>query len=78
MLHTSFLVVIPLQKMFEKGHLYYLRVTQSVRWSVNQGLVYLCLPHEMGRHIVFSSVVCPSVRPSVRAYRWALVGYQNT
>ena len=34
----------------------------------------LCLPHEMGRHIVFSSVVClsvrltvrPSVRPSVR------------
>ena len=27
---------------------------------------YLCLPHEMGRHIVFSSVVCPSVCPSVR------------
>ena len=26
----------------------------------------LCLPHEMGRHIVFSSVVCPPVRPSVR------------
>ena len=26
----------------------------------------LCLPHKMGRHIVFSSVVCLSVRPSVR------------
>jgi len=26
----------------------------------------LCLPHKMGRHIVFSSVVCPSVRLSVR------------
>jgi len=25
----------------------------------------LCLPHEMGRHIVFSSIVCLSVRPSV-------------
>ena len=23
-------------------------------------------------------LVCPSVCPSVRAYRWALVGYQNT
>jgi len=28
--------------------------------------LWLCLPHEMGRHIVFSSVVCLSVRPSVR------------
>jgi len=36
----------------------------------------LCLPHEMGRHIVFSSVIClsvclffcPSVRPFVRLF----------
>jgi len=27
-------------------------------------LTYLCLPHEMGWHIVFSSIVCLSVRPS--------------
>jgi len=25
-------------------------------------------PHEMGRHLVFSFVVCPSVRPSVRPF----------
>jgi len=38
-------------------------------WNFCYGLIIttpseLCLPHEMGRHIVFSSVVCLSVRPS--------------
>ena len=38
----------------------------STNFQAPPRLAYLCLPHEMGRHIVFSSVVCLSVRPSVR------------
>jgi len=34
--------------------------------------VSLCLPHEMGRYIVFSSVVCLSVRPSVCPSRFRI------
>jgi len=34
-------------------------------WEHLGKMSLLCLPHEMGRHIVFSSVVCPSVRPGI-------------
>jgi len=47
--------------------------------------LYYVSPHEMGTHIVLSSVVCPSVRLSVRPSRFRvrpisfepLVGFTN-
>ena len=42
--------------------LHFNNVASKPKWNRHS----LCLPHEMGRHIVFSSVVCPSVRLSVR------------
>jgi len=59
-------------------------------WNFCYGLIIttpseFCLPHEMGRHIVFSSVVCLSVRLSVCPSRFGvrsiyfepLVGFTN-
>jgi len=34
-------------------------------WTGTVWILYYVSPHEMGRHIDFSSVVCPCVRPSV-------------